>query len=90
MSATRETWVAEKYHGANHQRLIGVMSIRAIDSGDIIAHARHDVSRLITTAPEMLSELESILTWATTENAPLRDSEIQSIRALIAKAKGEE
>jgi len=47
-------------------------------------------ARLIAAAPEMLAELEEVLAWATIERAPLRDTEIASIRALIAKATGEQ
>lgn len=43
-------------------------------------------ARLIAAAPDMLDELENILAWATTEKAPLRQQEIESIRATLRKA----
>ena len=36
---------------------------------------------------ELVQELEDILEWSCTENAPLRGQERASIRAVIAKAK---
>lgn len=45
-------------------------------------------ARLIAAAPELLAELEMILSWARTEKAPLRKQEQQRIANLIAKAKG--
>ena len=47
-------------------------------------------ARLIAAAPDLLDELLSILDWAVTERAPLRNQEIESIRAAIAKATGEQ
>ena len=46
-------------------------------------------ARLIAAAPDLLDELLSILDWAVTERAPLRNQEIESIRKVIAKATGE-
>ena len=46
--------------------------------------------RLIAAAPDLLDELLSILDWAVTERAPLREQEIESIRKVIAKATGEQ
>lgn len=45
---------------------------------------------LRAAAPDLLDELLSILDWAVTERAPLRNQEIESIRAAIAKATGEQ
>ena len=47
-------------------------------------------ARLIAAAPDLLNELLSILDWAVTERAPLRNQEIKSIRKVIAKATGEQ
>ena len=47
-------------------------------------------ARLIAAAPDLLDELLSVLDWAVTERAPLRNQEIESIRAAIAKATGEQ
>ena len=47
-------------------------------------------ARLIAAAPDLLDELLSILDWAVTERAPLRNQEIKSIRKVIAKATGEQ
>ena len=47
-------------------------------------------ARLIAAAPDLLDELLSILDWAVTERAPLRNQEIESIRKVIAKAKGDQ
>ena len=46
-------------------------------------------ARLIAAAPDLLDELLSVLDWAVTERAPLREQEIESIRKVIAKATGE-
>lgn len=35
---------------------------------------------------EMLSELQAVLQWAVEEKAPLRETEISSLRAVILKA----
>ena len=39
---------------------------------------------------DLLDELLSVLDWAVTERAPLRNQEIESIRKVIAKATGEQ
>ena len=46
-------------------------------------------SALLAAAPDLLDELLSVLDWAVTERAPLRNQEIESIRKVIAKATGE-
>ena len=46
-------------------------------------------ARLIAAAPDMLDELLFVLDWAVTERGPLRKQEIESIRAVIAKATGD-
>ena len=46
-------------------------------------------ARLLAAAPDLLDELLSVLDWAVTERAPLREQEIESIRKVIAKATGE-
>jgi hypothetical protein len=63
------------------------------DKHFVLACTRHtrpsrDDARLLAAAPELLSELESILEWAIIEKAPLRPQEIAHIRAVIAKATG--
>ena len=45
---------------------------------------------LRAAAPDLLDELLSVLDWAVTERAPLRNQEIESIRKVIAKATGEQ
>lgn len=45
---------------------------------------------LRAAAPDLLDELLCVLDWAVTERAPLRSQEIESIRAAIAKATGEQ
>lgn len=45
-------------------------------------------ARLIAAAPDLLHELREVLAWAREENAPLRQQEIDSIEAAIAKATG--
>lgn len=45
-------------------------------------------AQLCAAAPNMLQELKDILGWALTEKAALREQEIESIRAVIAKATG--
>ena len=45
-------------------------------------------AHLIAAAPDMYVELRSVLDWAVQERAPLRDQEIASIRAVLAKAGG--
>ncbi len=68
----------------DHKRLIMANdmyypSVPAKDSG---------AWELIAAAPKMLNELESILSWALLERAPLRETEIQSILRVIREAKG--
>ncbi len=42
----------------------------------------------MAAAPEMLLELKLILEWHEIEKVPLRENELCSIRAVIAKAQG--
>ncbi len=44
---------------------------------------------LIVAAPELLHELEEILSFTCVERAMLRKQELDSIRRIIAKAKGQ-
>ncbi len=69
----------------------------AIRGGDLsIVATRHRLpmevhtanAHLIAAAPELLFELRGVLEWARVEKAPLRQIEIDSIAALIAKAEG--
>lgn len=46
-------------------------------------------AHLIAAAPDLYAELAEVLEWAVSEKAPLRDQEIASIRAALAKARGE-
>ena len=61
-----------------------------IDDMDGTARSRKANARLIAAAPDLLDELLSVLDWAVTERAPLREQEIESIRKVIAKATGEQ
>ena len=56
-------------------------------SEDSITEAEANTD-LIAAAPDLLHELQEVLEWALVEKAPLREQEIQSIRAAIDKAKG--
>ena len=47
-------------------------------------------ANLLAAAPDLLDELLSVLDWAITERAPLRNQEIESIRKVIIKATGEQ
>ena len=47
-------------------------------------------ANLIAAAPDLLDELLSVLDWAVTERAPLREQEIESIRKVIDRATGEQ
>lgn len=67
---------------ANCTPLVDV-PVLAIPINQVAANAR-----LISAAPELLAELQDVLDWALVEKAPLRQQEIDSICAVIAKAKG--
>ena len=54
------------------------------------ADVTHPDMRLMAAAPDLLDELQSVLDWAVTVRAPLRNQEIKSIRKVIAKATGEQ
>lgn len=64
----------------------------------IVAEVQTDIAELpgeananlIAAAPDLLEELKEVLTWATVEGIALRQQEIDSIRAVIAKATGED
>lgn len=45
---------------------------------------------LLAAAHDLFDELLSVLDWAVTERAPLREQKIESIRKVIAKASGEQ
>lgn len=50
--------------------------------------AAREQQRRADLYPDLLNELQEILAWAIKEGAPLREQEIKSISALIAKATG--
>ena len=45
---------------------------------------------MIDAAPAMLAELEEIYQWHVREKIPLRQQELDSIKKLIQRAKGQE
>lgn len=48
---------------------------------------RKELAKLREVRADMLHELQQIHEWATVERIPLREQEIASIRALIAKVR---
>lgn len=63
------------------------IAIDCTGSGETLIESEAN-AHLIAAAPELLSELRGVLEWARVEKAPLRQIEIDSIAALIAKAEG--
>ena len=67
----------------------GMVAIDGANGEEVTGFVFPEDGRLIAAAPDLLNELLSILDWAVTERAPLRNQEIESIRKVIAKATGE-
>ena len=68
----------------------GMVAIDGANGEEVTGFVFPEDGRLIAAAPELLDELLSVLDWAVTERAPLRNQEIESIRKVIAKATGEQ
>ena len=68
----------------------GRVAIDSADGQEVTGFIDPEDAPLILSAPDLLDELLSILDWAVTERAPLRNQEIESIRAAIAKTSGEQ
>ena len=85
------------YEGRNIYSVASVTDDEGFTYQPIVASAEDDGikcwdanARLIAAAPDLLDELLSVLDWAVTEQSPLRNQEIESIRKVIAKATGEQ
>lgn len=74
-------------HNVSHERTVRSSNPDTDNGGFIIATCCGPNARMISATPRMLEELEEILSWAILERAPLRQQEIDSIRAAIAKAR---
>ena len=84
----KELWKFERI-GCHVRRTAYPHNVCKLGIGGLSSAEIMDRGNLIAAAPEMLEELRAILAWARIEKAPLRQLEIDSIAALIAKAKGE-
>ena len=81
---------APSYQGnAYDSEILGDDEYRDCDfDGDGIERKLADC-HLIAAAPSMYAELEQVLEWAFVERKPLRAQEIESIKRLLASARGE-
>ena len=88
----RESLPCHSSKDKNFEEALNCWNFKASEGKEYAAinHRAVADAYLRAAAPDLLDELLSILDWAVTERAPLRNQEIESIRKVIAKATGEQ
>ena len=88
----RESLPCHSSKDNNFEEALNCLNFKASEQEEYAAINHRVVADayLRAAAPDLLDELLSVLDWAVTERAPLRNQEIESIRKAIAKATGEQ